>query len=120
MGAYTPSISVNCTVQEKVVGCPSSLASCSYRQLNAIHRVLRRLRPSRPDKARRPGYKARQRYVTIVRVGCGISPAARSPPSSTPPTSTPTPTRLPLPLRNLLPLCQWRPTGLLPFVICPH
>lgn len=35
-----------------------------YRQLNAIHRASR---PSRPDKARRLGYKAKQGYV-IYRV----------------------------------------------------
>lgn len=31
-----------------------------YRQLNVIHRASR---PSRPDKARRLGYKAKQGYV---------------------------------------------------------
>ena len=31
-----------------------------YRQLNVIHRATR---PSRPDKARRLGYKAKQGYV---------------------------------------------------------
>jgi large subunit ribosomal protein L15e len=35
-----------------------------YRQLNVIHRASR---PSRPDKARRLGYKAKQGYV-IYRV----------------------------------------------------
>ena len=39
--------------------------SCwEYRQLNVIHRASR---PSRPDKARRLGYKAKQGYV-IYRV----------------------------------------------------
>ena len=37
------------------------LCSCwEYRQLNVIHRASR---PSRPDKARRLGYKAKQGYV---------------------------------------------------------
>jgi ribosomal protein L15E len=31
-----------------------------YRQLNVVHRASR---PSRPDKARRLGYKAKQGYV---------------------------------------------------------
>jgi len=41
--------------------------SCwEYRQLNVIHRASR---PSRPDKARRLGYKAKQGYVVYrVRV----------------------------------------------------
>lgn len=40
-----------------------------YRQLNAIHRASR---PSRPDKARRLGYKAKQGYVVYrVRVRRG-------------------------------------------------
>jgi large subunit ribosomal protein L15e len=43
----------------------SSLYRCwEYRQLNVIHRASR---PSRPDKARRLGYKAKQGYV-IYRV----------------------------------------------------
>ncbi len=45
----------------------SSSLSCrcwEYRQLNVIHRASR---PSRPDKARRLGYKAKQGYV-IYRV----------------------------------------------------
>ena len=37
---------------------------CRLRQLNVIHRASR---PSRPDKARRLGYKAKQGYV-IYRV----------------------------------------------------
>lgn len=41
------------------------IARCwEYRQLNVIHRASR---PSRPDKARRLGYKAKQGYV-IYRV----------------------------------------------------
>jgi ribosomal protein L15E len=40
-----------------------------YRQLNVIHRASR---PSRPDKARRLGYKAKQGYVVYrVRVRRG-------------------------------------------------
>ena len=40
-----------------------------YRQLNAIHRASR---PMRPDKARRLGYKAKQGYVVYrVRVRRG-------------------------------------------------
>jgi ribosomal protein L15E len=44
--------------------------SCwEYRQLNVIHRASR---PSRPDKARRLGYKAKQGYVVYrVRVRRG-------------------------------------------------
>ena len=43
----------------------SSVCSCwEYRQLNVIHRASR---PSRPDKARRLGYKAKQGYL-IYRV----------------------------------------------------
>jgi large subunit ribosomal protein L15e len=40
-----------------------------YRQLNVIHRASR---PSRPDKARRLGYKAKQGYVVYrIRVRRG-------------------------------------------------
>ena len=40
-----------------------------YRQLNAVHRATR---PTRPDKARRLGYKAKQGYVVYrVRVRRG-------------------------------------------------
>ena len=42
----------------------SSCRCWEYRQLNVIHRASR---PSRPDKARRLGYKAKQGYV-IYRV----------------------------------------------------
>jgi len=44
--------------------------SCwEYRQLNVIHRASR---PSRPDKARRLGYKAKQGYVVYrIRVRRG-------------------------------------------------
>ena len=76
------------TLQEEAVGCPPIPPPCSvccrtsrvsswnvlklllcprcweYRQLNVIHRASR---PSRPDKARRLGYKAKQGYV-IYRV----------------------------------------------------
>ena len=75
-------------VQKEAVGCPPIPPPCSvccrtsrvsswdvlklllcprcweYRQLNVIHRASR---PSRPDKARRLGYKAKQGYV-IYRV----------------------------------------------------
>ena len=73
-------------VQKEAVGCPPippsrsvrgiafvlvywpslhNHTSCwEYRQLNVIHRASR---PSRPDKARRLGYKAKQGYV-IYRV----------------------------------------------------
>ena len=50
--------------------CPScddaqeDIRCWEYRQLNVIHRASR---PSRPDKARRLGYKAKQGYV-IYRV----------------------------------------------------
>ncbi|TRM66339.1 ribosomal protein L23/L15e core domain-containing protein [Schizophyllum amplum] len=44
-----------------------------YRQLNVIHRASR---PSRPDKARRLGYKAKQGYV-VYRVRPTASPFAR-------------------------------------------
>jgi len=40
-----------------------------YRQLSALHRAPR---PTRPDKARRLGYKAKQGYVIYrIRVGRG-------------------------------------------------
>ena len=39
---------------------PDSNSCWEYRQLNVIHRASR---PSRPDKARRLGYKAKQGYV---------------------------------------------------------
>ena len=46
-----------------------------YRQLNVIHRALH-LNPSRPDKACRLGYKAKQGYVVYhIRVHCGHTPA---------------------------------------------
>lgn len=55
-----------------VIGRASSNTSnrCwEYRQLNVIHRASR---PSRPDKARRLGYKAKQGYVVYrVRVRRG-------------------------------------------------
>lgn len=49
---------------------PDSKCRCwEYRQLNVIHRASR---PSRPDKARRLGYKAKQGYVVYrVRVRRG-------------------------------------------------
>lgn len=41
--------------------CVSAILSCwEYRQLPVIHRASR---PSRPDKARRLGYKAKQGFV---------------------------------------------------------
>ena len=78
-------------VQEETIGCPSLSPPCpvclivlvvlqihnfhficrcwEYRQLNVIHRASR---PSRPDKARRLGYKAKQGYVVYrVRVRRG-------------------------------------------------
>ena len=76
------SISVNCTKRSSLTCCDSSFVSgefnrrhpfstanltrrCwEYRQLNVIHRASR---PSRPDKARRLGYRAKQGYV-IYRV----------------------------------------------------
>ena len=50
--------------------CLLEAASCwEYRQLNVIHRASR---PSRPDKARRLGYKAKQGYVVYrIRVRRG-------------------------------------------------
>ena len=52
------------------VSRPRMWNSCwEYRQLNVIHRASR---PSRPDKARRLGYKAKQGYVVYrVRVRRG-------------------------------------------------
>ncbi|CAA7266459.1 unnamed protein product [Cyclocybe aegerita] len=55
--------------------CPAPVSTASskrcweYRQLNVIHRASR---PSRPDKARRLGYKAKQGYVVYrIRVRRG-------------------------------------------------
>ena len=77
-------------LQEETIRCTPFLASCQvsctrsptlntvlilsnrcweYRQLNVIHRASR---PSRPDKARRLGYKAKQGYVVYrIRVRRG-------------------------------------------------
>jgi large subunit ribosomal protein L15e len=44
----------------RVIGVLMSFRCWEYRQLNVIHRASR---PSRPDKARRLGYKAKQGYV---------------------------------------------------------
>lgn len=63
-----------------------------YRQLPAVHRVSR---PSRPDKARRLGYKAKQGYVVYrvrVRRGGRKRPVYKARPCS----AAPFPGRLPL------------------------
>jgi large subunit ribosomal protein L15e len=55
-----------------------------YRQLNVIHRASR---PSRPDKARRLGYKAKQGYVIYrvrVRRGNRKKPVPKGKPSQFP------------------------------------
>jgi hypothetical protein len=47
-----------------IANVATACSAWEYRQLNVIHRASR---PSRPDKARRLGYKAKQGYV-IYRV----------------------------------------------------
>jgi large subunit ribosomal protein L15e len=56
-----------------------ALSCWEYRQLNVIHRASR---PSRPDKARRLGYKAKQGYLIYrirVRRGNRKKPVPKGP-----------------------------------------
>ncbi|KAJ1887593.1 60S ribosomal protein L15 [Kickxella alabastrina] len=64
MGAYKYLEELTKKKQSDVMRFLLRVRCWEYRQLNAIHRVSR---PSRPDKARRLGYKAKQGYV-IYRV----------------------------------------------------
>ncbi|KAJ1644769.1 60S ribosomal protein L15 [Coemansia asiatica] len=64
MGAYKYLEELTKKKQSDVMRFLLRVRCWEYRQLSAIHRVSR---PSRPDKARRLGYKAKQGYV-IYRV----------------------------------------------------
>jgi len=60
MGAYKYIEELYKRKQSDVLGFLGRVRCWEYRQLNVIHRASR---PSRPDKARRLGYKAKQGYV---------------------------------------------------------
>ncbi|KAG5458987.1 MAG: 60S ribosomal protein L15 [Olpidium bornovanus] len=60
MGAYKYMTELSRKKQSDVVRFLLRVRCWEYRQLNVIHRASR---PSRPDKARRLGYKAKQGYV---------------------------------------------------------
>jgi len=60
MGAYTYITALHQKKQSDVLRFLLRVRCWEYRQLNVIHRASR---PSRPDKARRLGYKAKQGYV---------------------------------------------------------
>nr|O82712.1 RecName: Full=Large ribosomal subunit protein eL15; AltName: Full=60S ribosomal protein L15 [Quercus suber]CAA04690.1 RPL15 [Quercus suber] len=64
MGAYKYVAEMERRKQSDVLRFLLRVRCWEYRQLNVIHRASR---PSRPDKARRLGYKAKQGYV-IYRV----------------------------------------------------
>ncbi|KAJ2784100.1 60S ribosomal protein L15 [Coemansia javaensis] len=64
MGAYKYLEEISKKKQSDVMRFLLRVRCWEYRQLHAIHRASR---PSRPDKARRLGYKAKQGYV-IYRV----------------------------------------------------
>ncbi|KAI9034375.1 60S ribosomal protein L15 [Hyaloraphidium curvatum] len=64
MGAYKYMEELAKKKQSDVMRFLLRLRCWEFRQLNVIHRASR---PSRPDKARRLGYKAKQGYV-IYRV----------------------------------------------------
>src|ERR1700722_7965311 len=64
MGAYKYLQELYKKKQSDVLRFILRIRCWEYRQLNTIHRASR---PSRPDKARRMGYKAKQGYV-IYRV----------------------------------------------------
>ena len=69
MGAYKYLQELYKKKQSDVMRFTLRLRRWEYRQKNAIHRAVR---PSRPDKARRLGYKAKQGYVVFrVRVRRG-------------------------------------------------
>src|ERR1700741_1053332 len=60
MGAYKYLEELYKKKQSDVLRFLMRVRCWEYRQLNALHRASR---PSRPDKARRLGYKAKQGYV---------------------------------------------------------
>ncbi|MCO5590239.1 hypothetical protein L7F22_044208 [Adiantum nelumboides] len=64
MGAYKYVEAIHTKKQSDLMRFLLRVRCWEYRQLNVIHRASR---PSRPDKARRLGYKAKQGYV-IYRV----------------------------------------------------
>jgi ribosomal L15 len=70
MGFYKYSQEVWRKKQSDVMRFLLRLRTWEYRQLNVIHRVAR---PTRPEKARRLGWKCKQGYVIYrirVRRGC--------------------------------------------------
>ncbi|KAJ1966233.1 60S ribosomal protein L15 [Dispira parvispora] len=74
MGAYKYLQELQKKKQSDVMRFLLRLRCWEYRQLNVVHRANR---PSRPDKARRLGYKAKQGYVIYrvrVRRGCRKRP----------------------------------------------
>merc|ERR1712093_509034 len=69
MGAYAYLAELSNRKQSDVARFLSRVRCWNYRQLNVIHRATR---PSRPDKARRLGYKAKQGFVVYrIRVRRG-------------------------------------------------
>merc|ERR1712029_337148 len=69
MGAYAYLAELSNRKQSDFARFLSRVRCWNYRQLNVIHRATR---PSRPDKARRLGYKAKQGFVVYrVRVRRG-------------------------------------------------
>jgi large subunit ribosomal protein L15e len=69
MGAYKYLEEISRNKQSDVMRFLLRVRCWEYRQLNAVHRATH---PSRPDKARRLGYKAKQGYVVYrVRVRRG-------------------------------------------------
>ncbi|KAL7750067.1 60S ribosomal protein L15 [Sorochytrium milnesiophthora] len=77
MGAYKYLEELNKKKQSDVMRFLLRIRVWEYRQLNVIHRASR---PSRPDKARRLGYKAKQGYVIYrirVRRGNRKRPVAK-------------------------------------------
>merc|ERR1711959_656892 len=69
MGAYKYLSELHKRKQSDVLRFLLRVRCWEYRQLNVIHRASR---PSRPDKARRLGYKAKQGFVVYrVRVRRG-------------------------------------------------
>lgn len=69
MGAYKYLEEIHKRKQSELLRFLLRIRCWEYRQLNVIHRASR---PSRPDKARRLGYKAKQGYVVYrIRVRRG-------------------------------------------------
>lgn len=64
MGAYKYIQEIHRRKQSEVMRFLKRVRCWQYRQLNAIHRVSR---PTRPEKARRVGYKAKQGAVPQIR-----------------------------------------------------